>query len=215
MGIRAPSGRARRLTTLHETTMVTYITGRRAQLLSRAGAAAILGAAAACGSSNEPTTPVTTGTNSFKTAPCSATSTVQLAVAQTARIDCSNGGSTVTLTGAGASYLIVAQFATYGINDVYIPYVLDSGASVSQALGGVASRPRASFMRAARSIAPLAGLSKLMGGAISRPRAKQISFTGALRKRARQNLLSGRWSAARTAANAAISKSIRRSVAPP
>lgn len=194
--------------------MVTYLTGRRGQLLSRAFSAVILGAVAACGSSNEPTTPVTsTGSLSFKSAPCSATSTVQLAVAQTARVDCSNGGSTVTLAGGGASYLIVAQLATYGINDTYIPYRLDSGASLSQALGALGSRTRASFMRSAHSLSALAGSSKLMGGRISRPRAKQISFTGALRQRARRNLLSGRWSAARTMANAAVSKSIRRSIA--
>ena len=198
---------------------LTNLTGRRTQLFRFVSAAIVVAAAAACSNSSEPTTPGgTTGTTSFKSSPCSATSTVTLAVAQTARVDCSNGGSTVTLAGGGASYLIVAQFATYGISDSYIPYQLDSGASLSAAVRALSARP--SFMRAAPSRGPLIGTSKLMGGAISRPRTKQISFTNALRKRARQNLQSGRWSAARGSAmrsvvSTGISKSISRSVAAP
>lgn len=155
-------------------------------------AVVVLAALAACGSSSDaPTAPRTSTPNglSFKSAPCSVTGTLQLAVAQTTRVDCSNGGTTLTLAGGGASYLVVAQFAAYGITDALVPYRMDSGATIaasrSPLLGPGASlslspRPRAS----ARAVIPLGENS----------RASQVSFTGALRKRARANLLSGRWS---------------------
>lgn len=80
-------------------------------------------ALAACGSDSgssttptAPTTPTTPGLT-FKSNPCGGSGTVQLTTAQTARIDCSGGGTTVTLAGAGASYLIVPEFATDQVAD--------------------------------------------------------------------------------------------------
>src|SRR5262249_33722963 len=88
--------------------------------------------AIACSSSPEspsPTPPVSG--LSFKNLPCSAAGTVQLAVAQTTRVDCTNGGTTVTLAGNGASYLVVAQFAADLVPDAFVPYRLVSGTAVN------------------------------------------------------------------------------------
>src|SRR5882672_318036 len=48
----------------------------------------------------------------FANNPCSVTGTLTLAEAQAMRVDCGNGGTTLTLAGGGASYLVVPQFAT-------------------------------------------------------------------------------------------------------
>ncbi len=64
-------------------------------------------AAVAC-SSTTPTAPPITFTRN----PCLPSDTVQLTVAATLRLDCSNGGTTVTFAGGGASYVIVPEFAT-------------------------------------------------------------------------------------------------------
>ena len=106
--------------------------GARFSGVARRAALAIvtLSALAACGSSGDaPTTPVPRGLT-FTSAPCSA-GTVQLAVAQAARVDCGNGGTTVTFSGNGASYLIVAQFAAYGVADGLVPYRMDSGSTAA------------------------------------------------------------------------------------
>jgi hypothetical protein len=61
-------------------------------------------AAAGCSNHDAPTTPQG---SSFTINPCSVAGTLTLGVAQTARVDCSNGGTTLTLAGNGASYLVV------------------------------------------------------------------------------------------------------------
>jgi len=160
--------------------------GRRAALVF-----VTLSALVACGSSSDaPTAPVPNGL-AFKSAPCSVSGTVQLAVAQATRIDCSNGGTTVTFNGGGASYLIVAQFAAFGVTDALVPYRMDSGSTVaasrSPLLGPGASLSLSPSMRvgaSARYALPLGHNS----------RARQVAFSGALRSRARANLQSGRWS---------------------
>src|ERR1051326_8727742 len=54
-----------------------------------------LGAATACSSHDASTGPIqTTGPMSFNSNPCSVSGTLQLDVAQAARVDCSNGGTT-------------------------------------------------------------------------------------------------------------------------
>lgn len=127
---------------------------------------------------------------SFKSSPCSGPATLQLSVAQTARVDCGNGGSTVTLAGNGASYLVVAEFAVDQVPDAFVPYRLVSGT----ALDASASRS-----------APPSALSRL--GALStvftpsltspltpiRPGATQRKFSAALRERARRMVSSGAW----------------------
>src|SRR5690242_13312992 len=73
-------------------------------------------------------------TISFSKNPCSASGTLQLAVAQSAVVDCSNGGTTVTLAGGGASYLVVAQLPVDLVPNALIPYHVssDGGASASR-----------------------------------------------------------------------------------
>jgi len=67
-------------------------------------APALVGVLAACGSGP-------TGANSGGGA-CTPSTTVTLAPQQGVTLDCSNGGTTITLTGNGATYLIVPEFAT-------------------------------------------------------------------------------------------------------
>src|ERR1051326_5925535 len=71
-------------------------------------AAAVL--LAACGSA-EPPTSSSSLPIFFANNPCGPGQTIQLGVGQTSLVDCSNGGATVSFTGNGASYLVVAQFA--------------------------------------------------------------------------------------------------------
>src|SRR5437763_1605048 len=69
-----------------------------------------------------PTTPLNPGT--FTLNPCSESGTLTLPVAQTTRVDCSNGGTTVTLAGNGASYLVVAQFPVDLLPNTLVQYHL-------------------------------------------------------------------------------------------
>src|SRR5207302_10638326 len=87
----------------------------------------------------------------FTDAPCSATGTVTLTVAQTTRVDCSNGGTTVTLAGSGASYLVVAQFAVDLVPDALVQYHVSSGNATSASLVPVNSG--LSLLRTSTSIA--------------------------------------------------------------
>lgn len=91
----------------------------------------------------------------FVNSPCSDTGTVSIPVKTAKRIDCSNGGTTVTLEGGGASYLIVPQFATdAGANQGYL-YSLATGSLAAltasangsgAAVRGAARRPSASTL---------------------------------------------------------------------
>jgi hypothetical protein len=77
------------------------------------GLAVAVGIMTGCGSSP-------TGTQANKGGPCTPSGTVNLAVNQGMTLSCTSG-SQVTLTGAGATYLVVPQFAA---GDV--PYILES-----------------------------------------------------------------------------------------
>jgi hypothetical protein len=155
-----------------------------------------LAAAGGCSTNDSTTAPNNT---SFTINPCSLSGTVQLAVAQTARVDCSNGGTTVTVAGNGASYLVIAQLPVDLVSNTFVPYHVSSGTAIS------ASRtlpPRGiSPFRTANGVSTV-GLPPI------RPRAKQLAFDGMLRARARRQLSSGRWSvSASRAPLAAASKS--------
>ncbi|HVO34647.1 MAG TPA: hypothetical protein VMT21_03710, partial [Gemmatimonadales bacterium] len=100
------------------------VSGRR--IARRLGACA-LAAVAATACYNLETTSPRGATLNFKSNPCRSPDTVQLSVAQTQRIDCSNGGTTVTFAAAGASYLIVPEFATDQAPFQFIEYAVDSG----------------------------------------------------------------------------------------
>lgn len=157
-----------------------------------ASVALVLAAAlgAAC-SSHDATSPKPT--ISFSKNPCSASGTLQLAVAQSTVVDCSNGGTTVTLAAGGASYLVVAQLPVDLVPNALIPYHVssDGGASASR----VPVNASGSLLRAG-------GSPTMQSGdlAVPRPRARQLAFDGTLRARARKSLSTGRWSIAKSVA---------------
>src|SRR5574341_146697 len=99
-----------------------------------------LGALVLLAASCDGTSPAVTGP-SFQDNPCS-TGTVDLASAQVTGVDCSNGGTTVTFAGNGASYLVVAQLATEQGSNSLIPYTMSTGtplaASVSSPVAAAA-----------------------------------------------------------------------------
>lgn len=137
-----------------------------------ARSAAVVLVAAACSSTHDATAP---GGPSFTISPCSITGTLQLSAAQTARADCSNGGTTVTLDGNGASYLILPQFAVSLVPNTAVSYRLWSGTL------------------SAASVAPSPDLLSATQG---RPSFAQMRFDGMLRARARLKVRAGIWSAA-------------------
>ena len=115
--------------------------------------------------------PVTTGPGPgrFVKNPCSPTATVQLGVAQGTVLDCSGGGTTVTLAGNGASYLVVPQFPTNQVANQPVSYTLATG----NLAASLASSQRVAAMRAARG-----ALAQGVSGTIPplRPRAAQLNF---------------------------------------
>src|ERR1035437_371202 len=100
--------------------------------------AATLAGAAACDSSK--VTSSATGTKLVLN-PCSTSGTLTLAPATAARIDCSAGGTTLTLAGNGASYLIVPQFPTDQAANQFVDYQLFTGnvAAASASMSRLAS----------------------------------------------------------------------------
>jgi len=79
----------------------------------------------------------------FTRNPCTGPDTLVLAVAEATRMDCSNGGTTVTLAGDGASYLIVPEFATDNALDQFVEYNLASGDVASTSAAAAARAMRA------------------------------------------------------------------------
>ena len=117
----------------------------QAPLWTRWNSLLLAGVAAGC-SSQSTTTPASQVP--FSNAPCSVTGALAPAVNTTALVDCSNGGSTLTLAGNGASYVVVPQFATNQGPDQFVPYSLASGdlasASISaRRVGALPSSPTA------------------------------------------------------------------------
>ncbi|HET9709149.1 MAG TPA: hypothetical protein VFP39_12695 [Gemmatimonadales bacterium] len=90
---------------------------------SRIALVCVVVGAVAC-SSTSSTAPHTL---TFTRNPCLPSDTVQLAAAATLRLDCSNGGTTVTFAGGGASYLIVPEFATDQAPFQLVDYSVASG----------------------------------------------------------------------------------------
>lgn len=131
-------------------------------------------------------TPAVTGP-SFQSNPCS-TSTVDLASGQVAGVDCSNGGTTVTFAGDGASYLVVAQLATELGGNSLIPYTFSSGTTIAASL--------ASDRR--DQILPSAGLGWAGGTdeGLTRPApgARQAAFEGVVLARGRRLVQAGAFS---------------------
>ncbi|MEO7086607.1 MAG: hypothetical protein ABI442_12760 [Gemmatimonadaceae bacterium] len=159
-------------------------------------AATLLATLAACASPDAATSPTTTSTTNG--VPCSVSGVLSLTVAQTARVDCSNGGTTVSLAGNGASYLVVAQFAASLVPDVFVPYQLRAGQGASASVALPSSGVSALRARSSGAASWLAALPK------TTPGAAQRAFSAALRARARQKLTSGAWQSAPRAAAASM-----------
>jgi hypothetical protein len=112
--------------------------------LAAPSAAALVAVAAVACSNSSPsaTTPTSPSLPSASLSPCSVTDTLRLASAQAARVDCSNGGTTVTLAGNGASYLVLPEFATDQATDSPVPYELATvGAAAALAVPAAARAP--------------------------------------------------------------------------
>ena len=137
---------------------------------------------AGCGST---TATPGTGPITFSDNPCSVTGTLTLAVAQTARVDCSNGGTTLTLAGGGANYLVVAQFAGDQGNNAPALYHIASGSLASAA---VSAQRAAGSVLLERQL-----LSGEAGGVVPphRPSGRQTAFDGRMRARGVRLALEG------------------------
>jgi hypothetical protein len=123
----------------------------------------------------------------FSRNPCLPSDTVQLAVAATLRVDCSNGGTTVTFAGGGASYLIVPEFATDRAPFQLVDYSVASG-TLSPA--AAASRMRAVTELQALRARPLT--AQRMADRYLREQGRNLARSGTLRTPAvrRQSLAS-------------------------
>jgi hypothetical protein len=170
-------------------------------------AAAALVIAAACSSSDNATTPITpTGGNTFKLSPCSQSGTLQLAVATATRVDCSNGGTTLTVAGSGASYIILTQFPVDLVPDTFVDYRIFTGTAVSASLA-----PSGSKFSASRSLSRVVTPRRASQAS---PGAAQRLFSGALHARARRSLATKKWPMIGTGSNlrAALSRDLSPSV---
>lgn len=140
---------------------------------------------ASCSNGN----PVATGP-SFRNNPCATGTTVDLASARAESIDCSNGGTTVTFAGNGASYLVVGQFATELGADQGVPYTMSTGTPIMAAVasGLVASR---------RGFAPGVGAGPDWGLLRPvRPGLRQAQFEAAVLAHGRRMVQAGAFAAA-------------------
>ena len=119
---------------------------------------------------------------------CGAGGLIALGPLHSATLDCSNGGTTITLAGGGASYLVVPQLAAGDVPDRPVGYTLAvTGGTVltASAQPGGASGVEASRGSTTRAWAP------------RRPRVTpgflQRQFDAMRRASARAGLRSGRW----------------------
>ncbi len=142
----------------------------------------------------------TPGTVRFKSNPCSVATTLSLGVATAARVDCSNGGTTVSLAGNGASYLVVPEMATDNAPDSYVSYNVAASAYTNPPAG-------AALAPALRSLAGAPGATVSWAGA--RLGAAQEAAYRVLRARERAMYAAGRFRAASQRARAAMAVGAR------
>jgi hypothetical protein len=126
--------------------------------------------------------------------PCGASGTLSLAVATAATVTCASGGTTLTLAGNGASYLVVPQFPTENASDAYVNYQMYTGnvAAASASINRLAAMRQAS-----------AGMSATLAG---RPSAGR----NLLAQRAAEKVLRAR--AARRSSSSTLHASLSRPV---
>jgi hypothetical protein len=139
--------------------------------------ALLAGFLAGC-SSDSNTTSSNTAPGTFLNNPCTPTGTLSLSVAQAAQIDCSGGGTTLTLAGNGASYLIVPQFPTNLVIDQAVDYTIATGNLAAASL----TASRVAALRSARSSA---GPAEFSTSTTLRPGQRQQAFEQAIFARAR------------------------------
>ncbi len=114
--------------------------------------------------------------------PCQPSATVQLAVAATLRLDCSNGGTTVTFEGGGASYLIVPSFATDLAPFQLVNYSMASGMlSPNPVASVVAGRQAAGQAVAGVLPAPRPMAAQRSADRLMRTRGRQLAASAAFR----------------------------------
>ncbi|MFN8582114.1 MAG: hypothetical protein U0163_14215 [Gemmatimonadaceae bacterium] len=134
--------------------------------------------AAACSSSDTSTNPKV----SLVRNPCTGGDAVTIPALQATRIDCGNGGTTVTLTGSGASYLIVPEFATGTGSNSLVSYRMFTGTAASASLVASSRLGAASL---ASTVGSNAGLLPPY-----RPNRAQMELDQQLLRRAHAQLLS-------------------------
>ncbi len=154
-----------------------------------AAAAAI----AACGQASDKVTAPITTTPTLQANPCTGGSSLQLTVNQAARIDCSNGGTTISLPGNGASYLLVPQFATETAPDSPVPFVIGLGGTPSASIAALSGAPSLG-----RGVPSLLSTSLAIGSAdgllpstMKNPGLLQRQFDASLRSAARARYAGG------------------------
>ncbi len=153
--------------------------------------------AMACSSAATP--PTQPPPTSFAVNPCSVAGTLQLNVAQAARVDCSNGGTTVTVAGNGASYLVVPEFATDQAANTPVLYSLAASDAATASLAPAASVVAAPGVRMGTVPVP-------------RPNRRQMAFDGAMLARSARLATAGAFR--RSGARAYPSFSIAASTVP-
>src|SRR5262249_50023380 len=107
---------------------------RRTRFLAAHAAALGVLTSACHDATTAPSTPAETNA-------CSVSGTLTLGVNQAARVDCSNGGTQVTLAGNGASYLVVPQFAISLVPDIPTTFRLSSSAVAATTIASNAPSP--------------------------------------------------------------------------
>lgn len=154
---------------------------------------ALLLTLSACGDSKSSSTaPVVSTGLQFTSNPCTNGAAVSLQPAQSIRVDCSNGGNTITLAGGGATYLMVPQFPTNALSAQWYPYTFASGSLKGASADVIASGLAANGARLLRSAGTFslvtANASTSLDG-VAMPRrimTAQRAADAALRSRARQ-----------------------------
>lgn len=152
---------------------------------------------AACSSSDSVTNPPP----SFKKNPCTNGAAVTLAVQQSIRVDCGNSGTTVSLAGGGASYLIVPEFATGNEINRLISYRMFSGAAAAESVAS---------SRVTSGTAALSPNYGTDGFADMRPNLAQMNADRLLRARGR-----ARWSTSVRTSQALTPRALAQSNAVP
>jgi hypothetical protein len=118
---------------------------------------------AACGSG-----PTSAGSGG----PCTPTATVTLAPQQGATLDCSAGGTTITLAGNGATYLVVPEYAVGDVPYRFQTFTLSHDAPM--AMAAVTAAPSVPLGAVAPPTAPVFGLQSALPA--SRVNRRQASF---------------------------------------